>query len=478
MRYAPLTAFSAISGLHPLLWANLQRARFSAPTPIQRHAIPLAQLGRDLLAVSQAGSGKTLAYVLPVLARLLHEGPPPTPDQSGVPPRLQRVYPTVLVLVSTRELATQVGREWGRFAAGSPLRTVVLFGGVAGRQQFEELEQGCDVLVATPGRLQDLVARSKLALANVHHFIVDEADRMMDLGFDADIRHILRKSDIPRTGRGRQTMMFSATFTKPIQELAAEFLWKHIFISVGKMGCTMENIKQKVLWVEEDQKREFLLGMLLHLDAGLTLVFVNSKEEAKQLARYLFYAGLPVAGLHGGRTQEEREVALSKFRKGVTPILVATDIAARGLDVPNVQYVIQYDLCNSIDDYVHRVGRTGRAGRTGVAINFVSERRHRIAAELVELLKDNRQEIPVWLYGIARHLGERTLEGNQANVGEQDFRQDDPDGRAKRRGKFDSFSAEAYRGFSTAPAAAPPPPLATPAGHSASQHYGAPGPYG
>jgi ATP-dependent RNA helicase DDX3X len=270
--------------------------------------------------------------------------------------------------------------------------------------QLRTIERGCDLLSATPGRLVDLIERGRISLANIKYLVLDEADRMLDMGFEPQIRRIVQGEDMPGVEE-RQTLMFSATFPREIQWLAKDFLKDYIFLSVGRVGSTSENITQKIEYVEDQDKRSVLLDILAAQhdagDLGLTLIFVETKRMADMLSDFLMSSRMPATSIHGDRTQREREMAIQTFRTGRTPILVATAVAARGLDIPNVTHVINYDLPSDIDDYVHRIGRTGRAGNTGVATAFFNRGNKGIVRELMELLREANQEIPTWLETVA-----------------------------------------------------------------------------
>jgi len=269
-----------------------------------------------------------------------------------------------------------------------------VYGGADIYQQLREIERGTDILVATPGRLVDLIERARVSLSQVRFLILDEADRMLDMGFEPQIRRIVEGEDMPGT-QDRQTLLFSATFPVDIQRLASDFLHDWIFLRVGRVGSTTDFISQKLMYVEEHDKTNTVIELLNQVK-GLTLIFVQTKRGADQLEHYLDREGFPVASIHGDRTQREREAALKAFRSGRTPILVATDVAARGLDIPNVLHVINFDLPGHIDDYVHRIGRTGRAGNTGLTTAFVSERDSSILPELLDILRESDQEVPDW----------------------------------------------------------------------------------
>jgi ATP-dependent RNA helicase DDX3X len=260
------------------------------------------------------------------------------------------------------------------------------------------------MLTATPGRLVDLIERGRVSLANVQYLVLDEADRMLDMGFEPQIRRLVEKEDMPGVDQ-RHTLMFSATFPRDIQHLARDFLRDYIFLSVGRVGSTSENITQRIEYVEDEDKRSVLLD-ILHAqpkgDLGLTLIFVETKRMADTLSDFLLSQNFPATSIHGDRTQRERERALDMFRSGRCPVMVATAVAARGLDIPNVTHVVSYDLPTDIDDYVHRIGRTGRAGNTGIATAFLNRGNKGVVRDLLELLKEANQEVPGWLETLAR----------------------------------------------------------------------------
>ncbi|KAF4554073.1 ATP-dependent RNA helicase DED1 [Elsinoe fawcettii] len=383
------------------LLTNIDLAGYKVPTPVQKYSIPIVMSGRDLMACAQTGSGKTGGFLFPILSQAYQNGPSAAaPAQSGFA-RQRKAYPTSLILAPTRELVSQIYDEARKFAYRSWVRPCVVYGGADIGSQLRQIERGCDLLVATPGRLVDLIERGRISLQNIRYLVLDEADRMLDMGFEPQIRRIVEGEDMPPV-EGRQTLMFSATFPRDIQILARDFLKDYIFLSVGRVGSTSENITQKIEYVEDVDKRSVLLDILHTHGAGLSLIFVETKRMADSLSDFLINQGFPATSIHGDRTQRERERALEMFRSGRCPILVATAVAARGLDIPNVKHVVNYDLPTDIDDYVHRIGRTGRAGNTGISTAFFNRGNRGIVRDLLELLKEANQEVPNFLETIAR----------------------------------------------------------------------------
>lgn len=362
------------------------------------------------------------------------EGPRAPPDQPQQTYARRKAYPTALILAPTRELVSQIHDEARKFSYRSWVRPAVVYGGADINLQLRSIERGCDLLSATPGRLVDLIERGRISLANIKYLVLDEADRMLDMGFEPQIRRIVQGEDMPGTTE-RQTLMFSATFPRDIQVLARDFLKDYIFLSVGRVGSTSENITQKIEFVEDQDKRSVLLDILASQskeELGLSLVFVETKRMADMLSDFLMSNNLPATSIHGDRTQREREMALQTFRTGRTPIMVATAVAARGLDIPNVTHVINYDLPSDIDDYVHRIGRTGRAGNTGVSTAFFNRGNKNIVRDLVELLREANQEIPAWLETVAQESahgnsgyrggGRGRGRGGRGGMGGRDYR--------------------------------------------------------
>ena len=337
-----------------------------------------------------------------------------------------RAYPGALIMAPTRELASQIHDEARKFTYMTGLAPVVVYGGADVRQQIRELERGCDILTATPGRLGDLIERGRISLACVRLLILDEADRMLDMGFEPQIRKIVEEEDLPLKEE-RQTFMFSATFPPEIQRLAGDFLNDYLFLAVGRVGAASNDVTQHLEFVEEQNKTPFLIKYLNTIDEGLVLVFVMTKRGADSLENTLIREGFPTTSIHGDRSQREREDALNTFRSGQTPIMVATDVAARGLDIKGVTHVINYDMPTNIDDYVHRIGRTGRIGKKGQALGLMNDKNRNIVRELYELISESDSEVPQWLeqmhqqnrYG-GRRGGGRNRKGG--NFGAKDYR--------------------------------------------------------
>lgn len=370
--------------VHPTLLSNIQKLGYLKATPVQKHAIPCLLSRRDLMACAQTGSGKTAAYLFPTIAKLLNDGPPVMSNTRGS-------YPLALILAPTRELTIQIYEEALKFTYKTGIKVAVVYGGADPRGQSRELEKGVDIIVATPGRLIDFINRGKLNLSLVKYLVLDEADRMLDMGFEPQIRVILEST----ANKSKETVMCSATFPQEIQNLASQFMKNYIFLTIGKVGSTTVNITQELYNVEESDKKTFLSEKLEKMQ-GLILIFVEMKRTADNLEDYLVDRGFQCATLHGDKDQTQREKVLREFKSGKVPIMVATEIAARGLDIPNVTNVVNYDTPNAIEDYVHRIGRTGRVGKEGLAISFINDKSKPILKDLYSLLCESDQEIPEW----------------------------------------------------------------------------------
>ncbi|XP_037429869.1 DEAD-box ATP-dependent RNA helicase 52C-like [Triticum dicoccoides] len=412
---------------------NIRRCKYVRPTPVQRHAIPISLAGRDLMACAQTGSGKTAAFCFPIISGIMR-GPPVQRSQRG---GSRTACPLALILSPTRELSMQIHEEARKFSYQTGVRVVVAYGGAPITQQLRDLERGVDILVATPGRLVDLLERARVSLQSIRYLALDEADRMLDMGFEPQVRRIVEQMDMPPRGV-RQTLLFSATFPGEIQRMASDFLENYIFLAVGRVGSSTELIAQRVEFVQEADKRSHLMD-LLHAqrdsseqgNQALTLVFVETKRGADSLENWLCTNGFPATSIHGDRNQQEREYALRSFKSGQTPILVATDVAARGLDIPHVAHVVNFDLPNDIDDYVHRIGRTGRAGKSGIATAFFNDNNSSMAKSLADLMQESNQEVPARLtrYAARPSYGggggrNRRGAGGGSRFGGRDFRRE------------------------------------------------------
>ncbi|KAG1042069.1 hypothetical protein G6F43_011971 [Rhizopus delemar] len=382
--------------LHPVMKENIRLARYTNPTPVQTYSIPIVTRGKDLMACAQTGSGKTAAFLVPTLSALFAKAkelakPRPAPYET----RYYKAEPLVLIIAPTRELCSQIFDECRKFTYRSSLRPCAVYGGADIFSQLRQLERGCDILAASPGRLMDFIDRGKIGLDRVKYLIIDEADRMLDMGFEAVIRAIVQKKNM---NPEHQTLLYSATFPRAIRALARDFLRAdYLFLKVGRVGGTSTSITQRVIYVSEDQKRETLRNLLNGLPPSRTLIFVETKRSADSLDQFLYERSFPSTSIHGDRTQMEREDALLAFKSGKCPLLVATAVAARGIDIRNVMHVVNYDLPGDIDEYIHRIGRTARVGKSGLATSFYNERSESLAHDLTKLLKECQQEIPDFL---------------------------------------------------------------------------------
>ncbi len=365
--------FDELQLIEPLLRA-VRAEGYNQPSPIQEQAIPHVLAGRDLLGCAQTGTGKTAAFALPILQRLV------TYKTQGA--RAVRV----LVLSPTRELALQIGTSFETYGKYTPIRQVTIFGGVNQNPQIERLRRGADILVATPGRLLDLMGQGHIKLDRLEVLVLDEADRMLDMGFINDVRRII--ATLPAK---RQNLLFSATMPADIQALANNLLHDPMKVAVTPVASTVDTIQQSVYFVEKSDKLALLTHLLRDSSMKRVLVFTRTKHGANKVVRQLGQASVFAEAIHGNKSQSAREQALTNFKAGRTRVLVATDIAARGIDVDDISHVINYDLPNEPESYVHRIGRTGRAGASGIAYSFceVEER-----AYLVDIERLIRMNIP------------------------------------------------------------------------------------
>ncbi len=370
-----VSSFSELA-LRPELQRALADRGYAQPTPIQAQAIPYLLAGRDLLGIAQTGTGKTAAFTLPILQRLAETAARPRPSE-----------PRTLILTPTRELAIQIDDSIKNYGAHLRLSHSVIFGGVGQGRQVEALRRGIDILVATPGRLLDLMNQGHIKFDQLSVFVLDEADRMLDMGFINDVRKIVAK--LPR---GRQTLLFSATMPREIADLAARLLNNPVRVEVTPPATTVERIGQHVIHVPMAEKRHVLVDLLADQSMSRVIAFSRTKHGANKVADHLAAAGIPSSAIHGNKSQSARQAALESFRAGKLRVLVATDIAARGIDIDGVTHVVNVDLPNVPESYVHRIGRTARAGRDGIAISFCDGEER---AFLRDIEKVTGQRIPV-----------------------------------------------------------------------------------
>ena len=361
----------------PAILKALETKGYTKPTPIQEKAIPLLLAGRDLLGCAQTGTGKTAAFAIPILQHLYADAS----TKSG--PRKIKA----LVVTPTRELAIQIDDNFTEYGQNTHLKNTVIFGGVKQGKQTEKLKRGVDILVATPGRLLDLMQQGYISLKDIDYFVLDEADQMLDMGFIHDIKRLLAK--LPNK---RQSLFFSATMPKNILELSQTILHNQAEVSVKPEQATAEKVSQAIYFVKKGDKSKLLIDLIHENEGASTLVFSRTKHGADKVVRTLEKAGIKAAAIHGNKSQNARQRALGAFKDGALNILIATDIAARGIDVSELALVVNYDLPNIPETYVHRIGRTGRAKASGIALSFCDSVER---AYLISIEKLIRQKIPV-----------------------------------------------------------------------------------
>ena len=369
------SAFAGLALAEPILRALAQK-NYTEPSPIQAQSIPYLLQGRDLIGVAQTGTGKTAAFALPILHRLAANPTPATPKR-----------PRALILAPTRELAAQIAQSFGEYGKFLRISHAAIFGGVSLSPQIRALQRGVDILIATPGRLQDLERQKHVSLDKVEVFVLDEADRMLDLGFVHEIKRIITK--LPPK---RQSLLFSATMPPAIQELAASLVHNPARVEVTPAATTVERIDQKVCFLNRGDKSRALVHFITKQPQGLILVFVRMKHMANKLVDQLARDGVQAEAIHGNKSQGARQRALENFRSGRSRVLVATDIAARGIDVKGIALVVQYDLPEEPESYVHRIGRTARAGLDGMAVAFCDSSERNLLRGIERVI---RQTIPV-----------------------------------------------------------------------------------
>ncbi|KAF2476402.1 DEAD-domain-containing protein [Lindgomyces ingoldianus] len=395
------------AGLHPQMRDNVRLCQYGHPTPIQSYCIPAVLTGHDVVACAQTGSGKTAAYLIPILSKLMGKArmlaaPRPNPTRYNPSTDRVRAEPLVLVVCPTRELACQIFDEARRLCYRTMLRPCVIYGGAPTKNQREQLEMGCDILIATPGRLTDFMANlNLLSFSRLKFTVIDEADELLSGGWEEAMEKIFRGSDTNEDA-DHTYLMFSATFPKVARRLARDYMDQdYVRIKVGRVGSTHENIKQQIIFVNESEKNQALFDLIFSDGPQRTLIFVNSKFKADAVDDFLYNKGLPTTSIHSDRTQREREDALRAFRTAKCPIMVATGVSARGLDISNIKHVINYDLPSSqhegITEYIHRIGRTARIGNEGKATSFYNDRNEDISEDLVKILVESKQEVPDFL---------------------------------------------------------------------------------
>ncbi len=361
-------SFKNLNLIEPLERAVIQQG-YTGPTPIQSKAIPVLLEGHDLIGIAQTGTGKTAAFVLPILQRMTEKYP--------------RILRT-LVLAPTRELAAQIGESFSAYGKFLKFKHTVIFGGVGQQPQIHALSKGVDIVVATPGRLLDLMNQGKVNLKNIEFFVLDEADKMLDMGFIHDIKKI-----ILRLPQKRQTLFFSATMSPGINELTRKLLRNPIRVEAAVQATTVESVKQCVFFVDSGAKEKLLLNLLKQEHLTRVLVFTRTKHRANKVALYLDHNGITVDAIHGNKSQNARTSALNNFKSGKIKVLIATDIAARGIDIDNISHVINFELPNEPESYVHRIGRTARAGAEGTAYSFCAADERSFLHDIEKLIRQN-----------------------------------------------------------------------------------------
>ena len=348
--------FKELNISEPVLKALLNK-KYEIPTPIQEKAIPVALSGQDLLGIAQTGTGKTAAFAIPIIQHL---------SQAPFNDRKREIK--AVIITPTRELAIQIDESFADYAVFTNLRHTVIFGGVSQKAQVDALRRGTDILIATPGRLLDLINQRYISLNHISHFVLDEADRMLDMGFIHDIKRLL-----PMLPAKKQTLFFSATMPSAIDNLARSILHKPVKVEVTPVASVVDTIEQHLYFVEKQQKSDLLISLLKQEVDKSVLVFSRTKHGADKIVKTLNRKGIDCEAIHGNKTQGARQRALTNFKSGATRVIVATDIAARGIDIVDLKMVINYDLPDVAETYVHRIGRTGRAGNTGTALSFCSQ---------------------------------------------------------------------------------------------------------
>ncbi|OCF40589.1 ATP-dependent RNA helicase DBP2-A [Kwoniella heveanensis CBS 569] len=387
----PITTFEE-AGFPDYILSEIREMGFTAPSAIQCQAWPMALSGRDVVAVAETGSGKTISFALPAMVHI--NAQPLLAPGDG---------PIVLILAPTRELAVQIQAECSKFGKSSRIRNTAIYGGAPKGPQIRDLQRGVEICVATPGRLIDMLETGKTNLKRVTYLVMDEADRMLDMGFEPQIRKI-----VSQIRPDRQTLLFSATWPKEVQRLAQDFQHDFMQVNIGSMELTANhNVAQHVEVCTDYDKRGKLLKHLEQISAenAKVLIFIGTKRVADDLTKFLRMDGWPALAIHGDKQQAERDWVLAEFKAGRSPIMLATDVASRGLDVKDISYVINYDFPNNCEDYIHRIGRTGRAGRKGTSYTYFTTDNSKQARELVQILRESKSEVPPELEQMAMYGG-------------------------------------------------------------------------
>lgn len=404
--------FKNLEIAEPILKAICEKG-YTQPTPIQEKGIPVALQGKDILGIAQTGTGKTAAFAIPILQHLSVTLSPEEKTFCPVRGEKSLLFPDgksgktcfkrssvqkkrpikALILTPTRELAIQIGDCFSDYGKYTGLKHTTIFGGVKQGPQTEELENGVDILIATPGRLLDLINQKFVDLNNITHFVLDEADRMLDMGFIADIKRLL-----PKLPARRQTLFFSATMPRDIAALAQHILTNPVRVEVTPVSSAVETIKQYLYFVEKPEKKKLLLSLLQNETGKSVLIFSRTKHGADNIARFLKKSGLQSAAIHGDKTQGQRQKALTDFKTGNIKVLVATDIAARGIDIRELEMVINYDLPDVAETYIHRIGRTGRAGHSGCALTFCTPEDKEMLSDIRKMAGKQLQTVSQEIY--------------------------------------------------------------------------------
>ncbi|TFK98619.1 P-loop containing nucleoside triphosphate hydrolase protein [Pterulicium gracile] len=387
----PVSNFDEV-GFPEYLMGTIRAQGFPSPTAIQCQAWPMALSGRDVVAISKTGSGKTIAFALPAMLHI-NAQPLLSPGDG----------PIALILAPTRELAVQIQQECSKFGSNSRIRNTAIYGGAPKGPQIRDLQRGVEIVIATPGRLIDMLETGKTNLRRVTYLVMDEADRMLDMGFEPQIRKI-----VSQIRPDRQTAMFSATWPRDVQKLANDFLQDMIQVNIGSMELTANHSIAQIVEVCSDfEKRSKLIKHLDEISAkgAKVLIFVATKRVADDITKYLRQDGWPALAIHGDKEQRERDWVLGEFKAGKSPILIATDVASRGLDVKDVGFVINYDFPNNCEDYIHRIGRTGRAGSTGTSYTYFTTDNAKAARELVGILREAKANVPPQLEEMTMYGG-------------------------------------------------------------------------